>query len=78
VQSAEPTSLLRVVLRGARSVATAAQPTAPAMPAFAWQLDDEEVAAVATFVRNAWGNAAPAVTADDAKSARAQLAARSD
>jgi mono/diheme cytochrome c family protein len=78
VQSAEPTSLLRLVLRGAQSVATAASPTGPAMPAFAWQLDDDEVAAVTTFVRNAWGNAAPAVTPDDAKTARAQLAARSD
>ena len=33
-------ALIRVVLRGARSVATAAEPTAPGMPSFGWQLDD--------------------------------------
>ena len=31
------------------------------MPAFAWKLDDAQIAAVATYVRNSWGNAAPAV-----------------
>jgi mono/diheme cytochrome c family protein len=34
------------------------------MPAFRGILDDEEIADVLTYVRNSWGNAAPAVTAD--------------
>jgi mono/diheme cytochrome c family protein len=70
VASREPTSLLHVVLHGARSVGTASEPTAPAMPAFGWQLSDEEVAAVTTFVRNSWGHAAPATTAGAVHEAR--------
>jgi mono/diheme cytochrome c family protein len=31
------------------------------MPAFDWKLDDSEVASVATYVRNAWGNSATQV-----------------
>jgi mono/diheme cytochrome c family protein len=31
---------------------------APAMPAFAWRLNDCQVAAVLTYIRNSWGNAA--------------------
>ncbi len=61
VQQNDPTSLLHVVLRGALSVGTKPAPTAAAMPAFAWVLNDDQVAAVVTYIRNAWGNAAPAV-----------------
>ncbi len=78
VQSVDPTSLLRVVLRGARSAATDAAPTAPGMPAFGWLLSDQEVAAVTTYVRNAWGNAAPPVSAGDVAKARSALNKRSD
>lgn len=77
-QSIDPISLIRVVLRGAQTVATDEAPTGPAMPSFAWQLDDDQVAAVTTYARNAWGNAAPAVSPQDVKSARALLAGRSD
>lgn len=76
MQSEDPTSVIRVILRGARSVATAGAPTGPAMPSFAWQMNDAQVAAVATFVRNAWGNAAPIVTPADVKEARRHLARR--
>ncbi|HEV2673259.1 MAG TPA: c-type cytochrome [Aliidongia sp.] len=78
VQSSDPASLLHVVLRGTRSVATETAPTAPAMPSFAWLLSDDQVAAVATYVRNAWGNAAPAVTGSDVGHARRDLAERTD
>jgi mono/diheme cytochrome c family protein len=78
VQSDDPASLVHVVLRGTRSVATDAAPTAPAMPAFAWLLNDDQVAAVTTYVRNAWGNAAPAVAAGDVGRARRDLAERAD
>jgi mono/diheme cytochrome c family protein len=78
VQSEQPTSLLHVILRGTRSVATAEAPTASAMPPFGWLLNDDQVAAVTTYVRNAWGNAAPAVTAKDASRARELLAHRTD
>jgi mono/diheme cytochrome c family protein len=78
VQQADATSLMRVVLRGARSAGTDAAPTAPAMPAFGWLLDDKEVAAVLTYVRNAWGNAAPPVSAADVAAARKDFAKRPD
>ncbi|MBV9427453.1 MAG: c-type cytochrome [Bradyrhizobiaceae bacterium] len=78
VQSTDPASLLRVVLRGARSAATDAAPTGPAMPAFGWLLSDQEVAAVITYIRNAWGNSAPAVSAADVAKARDDLSKRSD
>ncbi|MCP1313944.1 cytochrome c [Halomonas sp. 707D7] len=67
------TSLIRVVLAGSRPVATDARPTAPAMPAFAWNLSDNEVASVLTYVRNSWGNAAPAVAAGDVADIREAL-----
>lgn len=73
VQSTEPTSLMRIVLEGAPSAATKASPTALAMPSFAWKLSDDEVAAVLTYIRNSWGNAAPAVTAADVKDMRQKL-----
>jgi mono/diheme cytochrome c family protein len=67
VQQNDPTTLLHVVLRGALNVGT---PPAPTAPAFAWVLNDDQVAAVVTYIRNAWGNAAPAVGASEAGKAR--------
>jgi mono/diheme cytochrome c family protein len=78
VQQTDAISLMRIVLRGGRSVATDQAPTAPAMPAFGWLLSDKEVAAVLTYVRNAWGNAAPAVSEDDVAKARKDFARRRD
>lgn len=62
VQAPEPMTLLRVIRDGARAAATAATPTGAAMPGFGGHLDDNEIAAIATYVRNAWGNAAPPIT----------------
>jgi mono/diheme cytochrome c family protein len=74
VQSTDPTSAIRVVLAGTQSVATDGAPTAPAMPGFAWLLDDRQVAAVVTYIRNSWGNAGPQVTAEDVAKRRDALA----
>lgn len=73
VNSTDPSSLIRVVLEGSQAVGTDARPTTPAMPSFAWNLDDAAVANVLTYVRNSWGNAAPAVTAGQVKDMRASL-----
>jgi mono/diheme cytochrome c family protein len=78
VQQSDPTSVIRVVLRGARSVGTNAAPTAPGMPSFGWLLTNEQVAAVATYIRQAWGNSAPPVSAGDVARARKVLVERSD
>ncbi len=78
VMSREPTSLIHVVLDGAKSVATDAAPTGSGMPAFGWLLSDEQVAAVTTYVRNAWGNAAAEVSKGDVAHMRRTLAERAD
>lgn len=70
VNSRDATSLIRVVLAGSRAVGTDAAPTAPAMPSFAWNMSDQHIADVLTYVRNSWGNAAAAVSADDVKALR--------
>lgn len=74
VNSSDPTSLIRVVLAGSRAGGTQAAPTAPAMPSFAWNLSDDNIADVLTYVRNTWGNAAPAVTAGEVANLREDLA----
>jgi len=71
-----PETLARVVISGVRGAATAAEPTSPGMPSFGWRLNDDQVAALLTYIRNAWGNAAPAVEADTVRDLRGRLAAR--
>ncbi len=66
-------SLTRVVLEGAQSAGTKAAPTAPAMPSFAWKLDDAQVADLLTYIRNNWGNAAAPVSAESVGIIRAKL-----
>ena len=39
----DPSTVIRIVLRGARSVATEKEPTAPGMPSYGWQLNDGQV-----------------------------------
>ena len=73
VQQADPTTTLHLILAGVQASPTRAQPTPFTMPAFAWKLDDAQVAAVATYVRNNWGNAAPAVSPDQVARLRASL-----
>lgn len=74
VQSADATTIIRVLLQGARSAATDAAPTGPAMPAFGWKLSDDQIAAVATYIRNAWGNRGASVAASSVSTVRSDLA----
>jgi mono/diheme cytochrome c family protein len=78
VRSNDATTVMRIVLRGARSVATSAEPTAPGMPSYGWQLDDGQVAAVLNYIRNSWGGAAPAIEAKDVNRVRSNTALRPD
>jgi len=73
-QSVDPTTLLRFILSGTQTVATDARPTPLSMPSYGWKLDDAQVAAVATYVRNSWGNAAPAVSPADVARLRRKVA----
>jgi mono/diheme cytochrome c family protein len=77
-RSNDPTTAIRIVLRGARSVATRGEPTAPGMPSYGWQLDDGQVAAVLNYIRNSWGGAAPAIDAKDVSRVRSGTASRPD
>ncbi|KKB64154.1 alcohol dehydrogenase [Robbsia andropogonis] len=75
VQAPGANNVIRTILMGGRGAATASNPTSAEMPAFAWKLSDQEVAAVATYIRNSWGNAADAITAADATKLRTRLKA---
>jgi mono/diheme cytochrome c family protein len=77
-RSDDATTLIRMVLRGARSVASRDEPTSPGMPSFGWQLNDAQVAAVLTYIRNSWGKSAPSVGPDAVVRAKRDLAARKD
>jgi mono/diheme cytochrome c family protein len=78
VRSDDPTTSIRIVLRGARSVGTKAEPTAPGMPSYGHQLDDPQIAAVLTYMRNSWGAAAAPVEAADVARVRSDTASRPD
>jgi mono/diheme cytochrome c family protein len=78
VSAAKPDTVLRVLLQGAESVSTEKEPTGPAMPAFGWQLNDGQIAAVATYVRSHFGKGASAVSASDVSRTRSALAARTN
>jgi mono/diheme cytochrome c family protein len=78
VKSDDPSTSIRIVLRGARSVGTPAQPTAPGMPSYGRQLDDAQIAAVLTYMRNNWGSAAASVAAGDVARVRSDTAMRPD
>ncbi len=73
VQQDNPTTVIRNILDGVQTVATDAKPTPFTMPAYDWKLSDQQVAAVASYVRNAWGNSASAVSADQVKALRRKL-----
>lgn len=73
VNNPDATTVIRVILEGARAVPTHARPSPLSMPAFDWKLTDEQVAAVASYVRASWGNAAPAVSAGDVADLREAL-----
>jgi mono/diheme cytochrome c family protein len=64
-QSTDPTTVIRFILSGTQTVATDAKPTPFSMPSYGWKLSDAQIAAVATYVRNSWGNVAPAVRPSD-------------
>ncbi|HEY8948273.1 MAG TPA: cytochrome c [Rhizomicrobium sp.] len=74
VQSRNPDTVLRILLQGAS--ATGSKTTGGySMPAFP-VLNDRDLADVATYIRNAWGNRAEPVSKSDAESLRRELAKR--
>jgi mono/diheme cytochrome c family protein len=70
LQAADPSSTLRVILDGAQTVTTPRAPNTGSMPAYARQMTDQQIADVANYIRNSWGNAAPIVTPAQVRKAR--------
>jgi mono/diheme cytochrome c family protein len=75
VQSADPTTIIRLILNGGHAVATDQHPTPVSMPAFGWKLTNQQVAAVASYVRSAWGNEAPPVSGAEVQKLRGAVQA---
>jgi mono/diheme cytochrome c family protein len=73
LQSVDPSSALRIILDGAETITTVHAPNKGSMPAYARKMSDQEIADVTTYIRNAWGNSAPAVKPDQVANARRQM-----
>jgi len=63
VTADSPAGLIHVILHGADLPSTEARPMRLRMQGFGWRLSDEEVAELASFVRQGWSNRAGAVGA---------------
>jgi mono/diheme cytochrome c family protein len=70
IEMASPVNPIRMVLNGGYAPATRRNPRPYGMPPFAHLLNDEEVAAVVTYIRVAWGNGGTPVTAAQANALR--------
>jgi mono/diheme cytochrome c family protein len=73
VQAKDPATVVQAIVDGATVVATKEKPTGFAMPAFGWKLSDQEIADLATYIRNAWGNRAGAVSAGQVAKVRKEV-----
>ena len=76
VQAPDASGAIHTILSGGAAAATRSNPTGARMPGFAWKLDDTEVAAIATYIRNGWGNAASRVTASEVRHVRRSIGAQ--
>jgi len=70
VTAESPVGLIHTILHGAELPSTEKRPMRLRMQGFDWRLTDEEVAALASFVRQGWGNQASVVTAEQVKPLR--------
>ncbi|WP_406819641.1 c-type cytochrome [Pseudomonas sp. KnCO4] len=75
VNTQDATSTVRIILGGYTLPGTQTAPTSYTMPGFGWRLNDEEVAAVATFIQKGWGNHGIAVKPGDVAKVRQSLPA---
>lgn len=57
-----PNNLVQIIRKGGFSPSTAGNPQPFGMPPFSQILNNDDIAAVTTFVRQSWGNSAPAVS----------------
>jgi len=71
VTTPEPVNAIRIVLNGGFPPATAGNPRPYGMPPYSPILNDDDVAAVISYVRASWGNAARAITPSEVNRYRA-------
>ena len=64
VNAAYPTGLISVILHGVELPSTEKRPARLRMQGYAWRLNDQEVAELATFVRQGWNNNAAKVSSN--------------
>jgi mono/diheme cytochrome c family protein len=62
VQGEDPSSLVNISLHGSDKPQGLGSPAWEEMPAYAQELDDDAIAALANFLRGSWGNRAAPVT----------------
>ncbi len=74
IQMTSAVNPIRLVLNGGFPPGTAGNPMPYGMPPFAQILTDDEVAAVVTYIRAAWGNGGSAVSARQANALRTATA----
>lgn len=72
VTSDDPTRHIEIILFGMQGKTINGVEYSAAMPPFAEQLSDEEVAAIINHERTSWGNSAPTVTAEEVSKVRAK------
>lgn len=77
LNSEDPSSVIQLILIGGQVPSTAKSPTGLTMPDFGWRLNDFEIAALTSFIRNSWSNQAPNVTEKQVKEIR-ELVEKSD
>jgi mono/diheme cytochrome c family protein len=65
-----PINPIRIVLNGGFPPSTEGNPRPYGMPPFYQELNEEEIAAVVTYIRGSWGNAAPSVSPAEVVKAR--------
>jgi mono/diheme cytochrome c family protein len=73
ITARNPTALVSVILQGARTPSTDKAPSILVMPGFGKRLDNSETAALASFLRQGWSNAAGTVSERDVAKVRAKL-----
>ncbi|MDA3914747.1 cytochrome c, partial [Oleiagrimonas sp.] len=70
VMSPNPVNCVRVVMLGGFEPTTRTYPRPYSMPPFMQQLSDRQVAAVVSYIRQSWGNAAEAVSPQEVRKYR--------
>jgi mono/diheme cytochrome c family protein len=73
LQQPDAAGVEHLILAGGRIGISPSRPSPLTMPSFAWKLSDEEIADVATYLRNSWGNQAGTVSGAEVRQMRHHL-----